>query len=61
MKGDIMIAKISGIVVIVTSVIGVVISGIVAYDQIKNGDRRARETGKAAGEVISKNLAPVSE
>ena len=56
-----MIAKISGIVVIVTSVIGVVISGIVAYDQIKNGDHRARETGKAAGEVISKNLAPVAE
>lgn len=56
-----MIAKISGIVVIVTSLVGVVISGIVAYDQIKNGDRRAKETGKAAGEVISKNLAPVAE
>ena len=56
-----MIAKISGIVVIMTSVIGVIISGIVAYDQIKNGDRRAKETGKAIGEVIYKNLVPVAK
>lgn len=54
-----MIAKISGIVLVVTSVVEVVISGIMAFDQIKNGDRRARETGKAAGEVISKNLTKV--
>ena len=35
-----MIAKISGIVVIMTSVIGIIINGIVAYDQIKNGSYR---------------------
>lgn len=51
--------KVVGIITIVTSIFGVIISGIMAFDQIKNGDRRAKETGKAAGEVISKNLTRV--
>ncbi len=51
--------KISGIVMIATSILGVIISAIVAADQIKNGDRRAQQAGEAAGKVISKNLTHI--
>lgn len=49
-------SKIVGIITITTGVLGTIFGLISLVDQIKNGDKRAKISGEAAGEAIVKNL-----
>ena len=51
-------SKIVGIITITTGILGAIFGLISLVDQIKNGDKRARISGEAAGEAIVKNLKP---